>query len=156
MHSAGELLVRWKSNSAFPASPVLCVVWQVSQPMSSAACRLPFSGTFKPCCVAGKAKIRPLVAGDRLQQLVLVVATMRIVTLDAVAHGWRMNRSLDAGRVFFSVATQAQRLRSRCDQLDPRDVFVHADFVTAQTSSGDRGVHCLALGLFSVAFKTLC
>jgi hypothetical protein len=35
-------------NSILPTSPVLWVTWQVSQPMSSAAWRLPFSGTFNP------------------------------------------------------------------------------------------------------------
>src|SRR5579862_30660 len=46
--SAGAALVRWKRFSAVGSAPVLCVVWQVSQPMSSAAWRLPLSETCTP------------------------------------------------------------------------------------------------------------
>ena len=42
--SLGQVIV----ELALPISPVLCVTWQVSQPISRAACRLPFSGTFSP------------------------------------------------------------------------------------------------------------
>src|SRR5207253_3312126 len=44
-HSAGLALARWNLFSAVGSAPVLWVRWHESQPASSAACRLPFSGT---------------------------------------------------------------------------------------------------------------
>src|SRR5208337_4938783 len=46
--SAGAGLVRWFRFSMLGSSPVLWVRWHVSQPISNAACLLPFSGTFEP------------------------------------------------------------------------------------------------------------
>src|SRR5580700_8789873 len=87
--------------------------------------------------VAIETEILPLIAGGRLQQLILVVALMGIVALDAVAHCRRMYRALQRRGVFIRVAADAQRLRRRSGQLDPRDVFIDSNFVTTQTSRGD-------------------
>ncbi len=100
-----------------------------------------------------EAEILSLVARGRLQQLILVVALVRIMALDAVAHRRRMDRSLQRRGIFVRVAAQAERLWSRRGQLDPRDVFVDAHLMTAQTSRGDRGVNGFALGLVLVAFE---
>src|SRR5579862_7129937 len=106
--------------------------------------------------VAIETKVLPLIARFRLQQLILVVALVRVVALDAVAHRRRMHRPLNRGRIFFRVATEAERLRSRGDQLDSRYVLVDSDFMAAQTSRRDCRMNGLAFGLVFVAFKTFC
>jgi hypothetical protein len=80
---------------------------------------------------------------------------MRIVTLQAIAHRRRVHRSLQRCRIFFRVTADAQGLRSRCDQLDSRDVFTYSNFVTAQTSGGDRRVDGLPFRFVLVALDAL-
>src|SRR5450755_781783 len=60
--------------------------------------------------VTGQAEILFLIAGSRLQQLKLVVGSMRVVALDAVTHGRGMNCAFERRRVFVGVAGDAQRL----------------------------------------------
>src|ERR1039458_2794930 len=85
---AGVALVRWKSNSTLPISPVLWVMWQVSQPMSSAACRLPFAGTFVPW----SWQVR-----QRLSFLSPEVAFSNWNLLSEVWGSWHLRQSRTAG-----------------------------------------------------------
>jgi len=78
---------------------------------------------------------------------------MRIVTLDAVAHRRRMNRTLDAGEIFVGMAGDTQRLRGRSDQLDAGDVFVDANLVAACASHRDCGMDELPLSLVRVTLS---
>src|SRR5271168_2327685 len=78
---------------------------------------------------------------------------MRIVALEAIAYRWRMNGSFESCCIFVGVATQAESLWRRSNQLDPRNVFVDPNFVTAQAASRDGGVDGFALGLIFVALQ---
>lgn len=105
--------------------------------------------------MAIQAEVLTFIPGCRLEQLILVVACMWIVALEAVANRRGMNRALDLRRVFFRVAGQAELVRRRRDQFHAGYVFVDSDFVAAQASDGDRGVDRLAFTLVVVAFQTL-
>jgi len=109
----------------------------------------------QPLRVALETKIRALISRCRLQQLIFVVALVRIVALDAITHRRRMHRTLQRRRIFFGMACQAHGLRRGSDQLDPRDLFVDANFMAAQASRRDRRVHSLALGLVLVTLEAL-
>lgn len=54
-----------------------------------------FRGHVRPLRMTVKAQVLALLAGSRLEQLVLVVGLVGIVALDAIAHGGRMDRSLE-------------------------------------------------------------
>ena len=87
---------------------------------------------FRDICslrVAGEAKIVFFVARSSFEQLKLVVGSMRVVALDAVANRWRMDRTLQRGSVFIGMAGDAERLRRGGRQLDTGNVFVDANFV---------------------------
>lgn len=114
-----------------------------------------FCGDVQSLRVTTKTEILPFVSGLGLQQLIFIVTGVRIVTLDAVAHCRRMHCPFQRGGIFLGVATQAHRLRSRCNQLDASDVFIDAHFVATQTSRGDRGVNRLAFRLILMALETL-
>ena len=101
--------------------------------------------------VAAQAEIVFLIAGGWLQQLVLVVGSMRIVALHAIANGRWMNRPLISRGVFVGVAGEAQLVGSGGDQLYARDVFVDPDLVATGTAHRNRGVDRLALCLVLVA-----
>src|SRR5664279_1529082 len=105
--------------------------------------------------VAGEAKILPLIAGCRLQQLKLVVGLMRVVTLNAVAYRWRMNFSLEVGRILIGVAGEAKRLRRGGDQLYAGDILVDADLVATGTTSRDRRMDVFPFGFVRVTLGTL-
>lgn len=85
--------------------------------------------------------------------MILIVAGVRIVTLDAIAHRRRMHSSFKCGRVFVRVATQAKRLRSRSDQFDASHVLVDPNFVTAQASGRDGGMNRLPFRLVLMALQ---
>src|ERR1035437_7927168 len=104
-------------------------------------------GNIRALGVAGEAEIVFLVAGGRLEQLILVGRSVGIVTGQAIANRWRVNVSLDLGCIFVAVAGKAELIRSGGDQLDAGSVFGDADFVTAQAAGGDGGGHGPALGL---------
>ena len=129
--------------------------WQVSHPMSSAACRLPLSETCSPVLMTAQAEIFFLIARLSLQQLVLVVARVRIVARQAIAHSRRMHRSLDIRGLLVRMAGDAQRDRGRRDQFYPRHILVDPDLVAAQAASLHRRVHKLVLGLVVVALQAL-
>ena len=106
-------------------------------------------------CVALETEILSLVSRLRFQQLILVVASVGVVTLNAVAHCRRMHCPVKGRRVLFRVATQAEGLRSRSDQLDAGHIFIDSNFVAAQAARRDRRMDRLALGLILVALETL-
>jgi hypothetical protein len=106
--------------------------------------------------VALQAKILIFAVRHRLQQLVLIVRSVRIVTGETIAHRRRMNPSFYLGRVFVGVTLQAQLDGCSCDQLDVRDVTVGANLMATQTPSRNRRVHRFSLGLVFVALQALC
>lgn len=114
-----------------------------------------FFGDVQSLFVAIEAEILAFVPRLRFQQLILVVAGVRVVTLDAVAHGRRMHRSFESGGVFICVATQAQCLGSRSNQLDAGYVFTDPNFVAGQAAGRDRRMDCLTLRLILMAFEAL-
>ena len=59
--------------------------------------------------VATQAEVFFCLARQRLQQLILVVAGVRIVAGQAVAHRGRMHRPLDVGRLLVRMAGEAER-----------------------------------------------
>lgn len=113
---------------------------------------------FRDICaglVAIEAEIFLLAAGGRLEELILVVGGMRIVTGEAVAHRGRMDRSLDVRGGLVGMAGEAERGRRGGDELDAGHVLIHADLMATKTAGGHGGVHGLALGFVFVAFKAL-
>src|SRR5437660_5263220 len=63
-------------------------------------------GNVQPLFVAIKAEILALIPRRGLEQLILVVAGVRIVTLDAIAHGRRMHAAFEGSGVFVGMATE--------------------------------------------------
>lgn len=112
-------------------------------------------GNVDPDVVATQAEVFFLTSRGRLQKLILVVARVRIVTLHAITHCGTVHGALDVGRILIRMAGQAQARRRGRDQLDPRDVFVNANLVTAGAAHRDRRVNGLAFALFRVAFQAL-
>ena len=146
------------SESGFRASdsaPVLWVTWQVSQPMSSAAMTAAFLRNIEPLRVASQAEIVFLVACGGLQQLVLVVRSVRIVALQAIPYRRFMDVPFDLGGVFVGVACEAKLVRGGGDQLYAGDVSIDPNLVAGQAAHRDGGVDGLAFCLVSVAFQAL-
>ena len=115
----------------------------------------PLLGYVQSFFVTIEAEILALVPRRGLEQLILIVAGMRVVTLDAVSHSGRMHRPFNSGCIFVRVATEAQRLRSRSDELDAGYVFIDPNFVTAQASRGNGGVDRLTLRFVLMALQAL-
>ena len=106
--------------------------------------------------MTSQAQVLFFVARFRLDQQVLVVRGMRIVAFDAIADRRRMDRALQLGGVHVRVAAQAQRLGRGGRQLNPCDVFVNSDLMTAGAARRDRTMDNLPFSLFFVAVDTLC
>src|SRR5207245_8165842 len=81
-----------------------------------------------------------------------VVGLVRIVALHAVAHCWRMD-GLPSLHLLLVVATEAQGLGRRGNQLDPRYIPVDSDFVAAQATGRDRRVNRLSFALVLMALQ---
>jgi len=128
--SAGADLVRWFRFSGVGSAPVLCVTWHVSHPISSAACLLPFSGTFKPVVwqLRHKFSFTPPDVGSAIGTC--LSETVRVVALQAIPHRWLVHQSLDLRRVLVRVAGEAQRLRVVVVSLTRVNILVHSNFVT--------------------------
>src|ERR1700756_2691146 len=114
-------------------SDVTGLASQIERGMTAA-----FFRDVKPLCVALETEILSLVSRLRFQQLILVVAGVGVVTLNAVAHCWRMHCPVKGRRVLLCVATQAEGLRSRSDQLDAGHIFIDSNFVATQAAGRDR------------------
>lgn len=107
-----------------------------------------------PDLVATQAEIRILaVTFGRLQQLIFVRRTVRIVALDAIADCRRVNVPFDGLGVFFGVASDAKRLRSRGDQLQPGYILIDSDLVAARTAHRHRRVDRLSFRLIRMALE---
>ena len=63
--------------------------------------------------VAGETEVFLFSADCRFQQLILVVAGVRVVAGEAVANRWLVNRTLNLCRVFFGVAAEAELVGRR-------------------------------------------
>ena len=105
--------------------------------------------------VATEAEVLFFPARHRLQKLILVVARVRIVAGEAIAHRRRMHRPLDVRRFLVRMAGEAKPGGSGRDQLDPRHVLVHPHLMAAQTARGHGRMHGFALGLVVVALHAL-
>ena len=148
----------WSGDSqilALPRSPVLWVTWQVSHPMSSAACRLPFAGVSNPVLWQLRQRFSFASPAARLQQLVLVVAGVRVVALHAIANRRSVNDTFNVGSILIGVAGEAKRVRRGRDQLDPRYIFIYPDFVAAQAAHRNRRVNRFPFGLVFMALQAL-
>lgn len=105
--------------------------------------------------VAAETEIVFLLAGSRLQQLILVGGSVRIMASQAIPNGWPVDVSLDLRGILVAVAVEAKLVRSSRDQQYPRDLFVDPDLMTTQTAGGNGGMDSLPLGLVFVALEAL-
>jgi len=112
-------------------------------------------GSFCTFGVAVETEIRAFAARRGLEQLILVVGNMRVVTFDAVAHGGRVYGPFEFGRVLVRMASDAERLRSRGDELYAGDIFVDPDFMAAQTTHRNSRVDGLACCPILMTFQAL-
>lgn len=104
--------------------------------------------------VAGKAKVRILsVSADRLEQLVPVVGSVRLVAFHTVANCRSVNLAFNIRSFFVSVAGDTERYGSGGDQLGAGNVFIDPDLVTTGTPHGNRRMNRLALGLIFMALR---
>ena len=104
--------------------------------------------------VATKAEAVLLVPRFGLQQLILVVRCVGIVTLEAVPHRRGVNLTLYIGGIFVRVARQTERIGGRRNQLDVGCVSVVANLVAAAATHGNRRMHRLTLCLIVVTRNT--
>src|ERR1035438_1283248 len=77
------------------------------------------------------------------------------MTLQAVSHRRRVNGPLYIGGILVGMAGQTKSIRSRRDQHDPSDIFVHPDLMTAHAAHCNRGMHRFALRLVLVTLEAL-
>jgi hypothetical protein len=71
----------------------------------------PFLGNIQAGVVAAQAEVFFLISNLGLQQLKFVVRLVRIVALDAIAHGWRMNRTFYVVGILVCMAGQTESVR---------------------------------------------
>ena len=115
-----------------------------------------FFWNVQPDLVTAEAEILFLSTGTRLQQLVLVVARVRIMALQAIADRRTMNCTFEIGSVFVGMAGEAQGRRRCSDQLDAGNVLVDPDLVATHAACGHGRVNRFALLLIRMTFQTLC
>ena len=108
----------------------------------------------QPGVVAGEAQILVRLTGNRLQQLVLIVRTVRIVTRDTIANRRTVNSSLDLGGILIGVALKAKFSCRWGSELYVGGISGDPHLVAAGTSDRNCGMYGLALRLSVVAFKT--
>lgn len=101
--------------------------------------------------VAAQAEVLFLVAGDWLQQLILIIRGVGVVALEAVPNRWTVHRTFDICRFLVGVAGQAQTIRGRGDQLHPSYIFIGSDFMTTGATHRDRRMDRLTFRLVLVA-----
>ena len=104
-----EAILRCRLGSCFMRG-VAGIATHVERSMAASLFRRMQTGL-----MAFQAKIFFLVARRRLQKLVLVIARMRVMARQAVAHRRRMNSPLDIRSFFIGMATDAERSRGRRD-----------------------------------------
>jgi hypothetical protein len=142
-----ELVVHRRFGAGF-VSYMAGVTAHIERGMTTA-----FFRDIQTCLVTTQAEVFPLVAGFGLQELILVVAGVRIVAGKAVADRRRMHHSLDVCRLFVGMACEAKVGRSGSDEYYPRDIFIDPDLMAAQTSCGHCGMNGFALGFVVMTFQ---
>ena len=100
----------------------------------------PFFRDALPNRVATEAQVAFLVPGGRLEQLELVVGSVRIVTLEAVAHRRLVHCALDFGGILVGVAAETEIERRGRSQLDARQILVDPNLMTGGAAKLDCGV----------------
>ena len=105
--------------------------------------------------VAFQAEILLRPAGQRLQQLIGIVAGMGVVALEAIADGGLVDGSFDVRGILIGMAGEAQGGGSGGDELDPRHILAYPDFVTACAAQGYRRMDVFPFGLIRVALQAL-
>ena len=73
------------------------------------------------------------------------------MTLQAIAHGWRMDRTFYIGGILVRVASEAQRIWRSRDQLDVGCISGVANLMAGRAAHADRRMDELALGLVFMA-----
>jgi hypothetical protein len=135
--SFGQVIIElWLPNFARFVRGVASVAAHIEGRMSAAFLRNIYAGV-----VAAQAEVLFLVPRLWLQQLKLVVRLVRVVTLHAVAHGRRMNRTLYVVGILVRVAGQTEGMGSCRDQLYPGDIFRSANLVATGAAHGNRGMN---------------
>ena len=105
--------------------------------------------------VAIEAEVFLFASRSRLQELILVVAGMRTVAAQAIAHRGGVHRSFNVGCFFIRVAGDAQAIGGCGDQFDACDVFVDPHLVATQAACSHGGVDRFPLRLVVVTLQTL-
>ena len=93
-----------------------------------------FIGYVQTLRVAGKTEIILLLPGGRLQQLVFVIRSMRIVAGQAVSDRRLVHMSFYLGGIFVAVAGQAKLVGGGRRELNAGDVFGDPDLVAAEAA----------------------
>lgn len=73
------------------------------------------------------------------------------MTLQAIAHGWRMDCTFYIGGILVRVASEAQRIWRSRDQLDVGCISGVPDLMAGRAAHADRRMDELALGLVFMA-----
>ena len=97
-------------------------------------------GDVHPDIVAIQTEIFPLVAGHRLQKQCRIVRLVRVMALQAVVGVGSMDETRNVGGVLILVAREAERCGRWRDQLNSRNLFVCAHFVTTEAVDRSLGV----------------
>ena len=105
--------------------------------------------------VASEAKIIFLLSRRGLQQLILIVRGVGIMTGQAVPYGRLMHMTLNLGRVFVLMARQAELVGNGGVQLHPGYIFRDPHFMAAQASGCDRRMNRLPFGFVFVTLQAL-
>ena len=106
-----------------------------------------FVGDVQSLGMAGETNILVFVPRGRLDQLIFVVGLMRIVTLDAVTNGRRMNLAFDVGSILVGMTGEAECTGGAGGQLDVGCVLVDANLMTTGAAHRDGRMNKLAFGL---------
>jgi len=112
-----------------------------------------FFGHIQPGRMAAEAEVFFLIPRGRLQQLILIVRGVRIVTLHAVSNCRGMDGTSYVGGIFVGVAGQTKSEGRGRDQLYPGDVFIHPNLVATGAAHGHRRMDRLAFCLVLMAGK---
>jgi hypothetical protein len=90
----------------------------------------------QPGGMAAQAEVFFLIPQGRLQQLILIVRGVRIVTLHAVSNCRGMDRTFYVGGIFIGVAGETKGKGRGRDQLYPGNVFIHPNLVATGAAHG--------------------
>src|SRR5215468_11169282 len=94
-------------------------------------------------------------AARRLQQMILVIGFVGIMTFQAVSYRRLVDGSFNFRWILIRMTRETQSGGSWGDQLDPGHILTHANLVAACASHRNSGVHVLTVGFVRMAFQTL-